>query len=168
MLYTAICPQPPVAQQKEICRVTSFPYQDKCTETNYAGLGSIADTHSASELPFCNRIKCFRIVYKDKVKHQVKSSRYDPHPGHTLIRYTMQEYVFPPHPSRQVKVVQEYLKFLSKFDLDGLSGLTTDNFTQSTSPTNLGVPTRTKSQDLAFLKGLEATVNTLSVSKSGT
>jgi hypothetical protein len=74
--------------------------------------------------------------------------------------------VFLPCSSQQVKAVQEYLKCLSKFDLDRLSCLTTDNFTQSTLPTKVGVSTRTKSQDLRFLKELQGKVNKLHVSKS--
>ncbi|KAI0253020.1 hypothetical protein BJV78DRAFT_261101 [Lactifluus subvellereus] len=46
-------------------------------------------------------------------------------------------YVFPPFPSHQVKVVQEYLKYLSI----------------------LGVPVKTKIEDLGFLKELQGSLN---------
>lgn len=72
---------------------------------------------------------------------------------------SLQPFIFPPHPSPQVKVVQEYLKFLAVYDTDGLGKLTTDDFVQSTSPISLGEPDRPKAVDLAFVKELQATLN---------
>ena len=100
---------------------------------------------------------------------QVESSTRNPLPNHSLIHRTMslEPYVFPPSPSHQVKVVQEYLKYYSEFDFDRLSGLSTDNFTQLTLPASLGLSVRTKIEELGFLKDLQASVGgkTLQVSK---
>jgi hypothetical protein len=63
-------------------------------------------------------------------------------------------YVFPPLPSPQLKVIQEYLKFYSEFDFEGLSKVTTDDFTQQTWPMNLDQPIRTKAEEIAALKQL--------------
>jgi hypothetical protein len=80
---------------------------------------------------------------------------------------SLEPYVFPPFPSHQVKVVQEYLKYYSEFDFDRLSGLSTDNFTQLTLPASLGLSVRTKIEELGFLKDLQSSVGgkTLQVSK---
>jgi hypothetical protein len=72
---------------------------------------------------------------------------------------SLQPKVFPPFPSPQVEAVQEYLKCLSKFDLEGLSRLIMDNFTLTVSPMNLGVPDKTKDEEFAFLKELQARLN---------
>jgi hypothetical protein len=75
---------------------------------------------------------------------QVESSIRNPLPNHSLIHtMSLELYVFPPFPSHQVKVVLEYSKYLPEFDLHRLSVLSTDNFTQTTSPINLGVPVKT-------------------------
>jgi hypothetical protein len=78
--------------------------------------------------------------------------------------------VFPPFPSPQVKAVQEYLKCISGFDLEGLSSLMMDNFTLTASPMNLGVPDKTKDEEFAFLKELQANLDgkPLIVSKTQT
>jgi hypothetical protein len=67
-----------------------------------------------------------------------------------------QAYVFPPFPSPQLKAVQEYLKYVTEFDFEGLSSLITDNFTVTTSPMNASVPDKTKDEEFAFLKALQA------------
>ena len=67
-----------------------------------------------------------------------------------------QPYVFPVSPSAQVKAVQDYLKYISKFDIDSLSGLLTDDFTLSVSPANLGVPVKTRAEEFAFIKEMQA------------
>jgi hypothetical protein len=63
-----------------------------------------------------------------------------------------QPYVFPVSPSRQVKAVQDYMNYVSVFDIDNLSTLITDSFTQTTLPSNLGVPVRTKDENFAVLE----------------
>lgn len=63
-------------------------------------------------------------------------------------------YVFPEDGSPQLKVVQEYFRCLCTFDLDKLSTLTTDNFTQDVKPLSLKVPQKTKAEDLESLRQL--------------
>jgi len=70
-----------------------------------------------------------------------------------------QPYVFPASPSPQVKAAKDYLKYISKFDIDGLSGLLTDDFTLSVSPANLGVPDKTRAEEFAFIKDMQAALN---------
>jgi hypothetical protein len=60
----------------------------------------------------------------------------------------------PENPSPQVKTILHYLDLIKVFNLDGLDKLFTDDFVQSTRPLSLNVPSRTKEEDLAFLKGL--------------
>jgi len=72
---------------------------------------------------------------------------------------SLQPYVFPAFPSPQVKAVQDYLKYISEFDLDGLSGLLTDDFTLSVAPVNLGVPDKTRAEEFAFIKEMQAKLN---------
>jgi hypothetical protein len=78
-------------------------------------------------------------------------------------------YVYPPFPSPQVKVVREYLQYLSDFNFDKLRTLTTDDFTQQTWPVSLGLPVRSQAEDIAVLKGLQAQLDgkPLHVSKAG-
>jgi hypothetical protein len=70
-----------------------------------------------------------------------------------------QPYVFPASPSRYVKVVQDYMKYVSIFDIDNLSTLITDGFTQTTLPSSLGVPVRTKDENFAVLKEVKGVLN---------
>jgi hypothetical protein len=72
---------------------------------------------------------------------------------------SLEPYVYPVSPSPQVQLVRDYIQYLSAFNLDKLSGLTTDNFTQQMLPTDLGVAPRTKAEDLAFLQELQAQRN---------
>jgi len=83
---------------------------------------------------------------------------------------SLQPYVFPPFPSPQVKAVQECLKCISEFDIDGLHSLMTDDFTLKMLPENLGVPDRTKAVAFAGLKEMQASLNgkPLAVSRSQT
>jgi hypothetical protein len=60
-------------------------------------------------------------------------------------------YVFPESASLQLKVVQDYMHSLATFDLNKLATLTTGDFRQITAPASLGVPARTKAEDLEFL-----------------
>jgi hypothetical protein len=64
-------------------------------------------------------------------------------------------YVFPALLSPQVKAIREYLKFYSEFDFEGLSKVTTDDFTQQTWPLSLDQPIRTKPEEIAALKQLQ-------------
>ena len=65
-------------------------------------------------------------------------------------------YEFPEDPSPQLGVIRKYYAFLSAFDLDNLSSLMTDDFTQQTAPLSLGVPKNTKSDFFAFLRQYQA------------
>jgi hypothetical protein len=62
-------------------------------------------------------------------------------------------------PSSQLKVVRDYFQYLSHWDLDKLSTLTSPGFIQETLPASMGVPTRTKTEDLAFLKDFRDSLN---------
>jgi hypothetical protein len=62
------------------------------------------------------------------------------------------KYQLPPIPSPQLKVVLDYFKCLSRWDLDKLSLLSAPHFIQETLPGSMGIPSRTKSEDIAFLK----------------
>jgi ketosteroid isomerase-like protein len=70
-----------------------------------------------------------------------------------------QPYVFPEFASPQLKVVQDYFKYLSALDIDNLGTLMADDFHQKTAPLSLGVPDKTKAQDLAFLEELKVVLN---------
>ena len=65
-------------------------------------------------------------------------------------------YEFPKNPSPQLEVLQKYYAFLSVFDIDNLNTLFTDDFTQKTLPSSLGVPDKTKNDFFAFLRRLQA------------
>jgi hypothetical protein len=60
-------------------------------------------------------------------------------------------YQRPHRPSDQMKVVLEYFDKLKVWDFDGISKLSTPGFTQQTLPKSLGLPERTKEEDIAFL-----------------
>jgi len=79
---------------------------------------------------------------------------------------SLQPYVFPPFPSSQVKAVQECLKCISEFDIDGLNSLMTDDFTLKMLPVNLGVPDRTKAVAFTGLKEMKASLNGKSLTVS--
>jgi hypothetical protein len=70
-----------------------------------------------------------------------------------------QSYVFPASPSRQVKAVQDYMKYVSVFDINNLSTLIADSFTQTTLPSNLGVPVRTKDENFAVLEEVKGVLD---------
>lgn len=109
-------------------------------------------------------------VYKGKGADSTTQSSSSPQIFATQQRMSLQPYVFPPFPSPQVKAVQEYLKCVSGFDFEGLSSLMMDNFTLTVSPMNLGVPDKTKDEEIAFLKELQANLDgkPLIVSKTQT
>ena len=60
----------------------------------------------------------------------------------------------PKCPSPQLKTVLDYFDLVKVLNLDGLEKLFTDDFVQSTLPSSLAVPPRTKQEDLEFLRGL--------------
>ncbi|KAI0263318.1 hypothetical protein BGY98DRAFT_679489 [Russula aff. rugulosa BPL654] len=60
----------------------------------------------------------------------------------------------PKSPSSQLKTVLDYLDFVKVLNLDEVEKLFTDDFVQSTFPSSLNVPPRTKQEDLEFLRGL--------------
>ena len=60
----------------------------------------------------------------------------------------------PKSPSSQLKTVLDYLDLVKVLNLDELEKLFTDDFVQSTFPSSLNVPSRTKQEDLEFLRGL--------------
>jgi hypothetical protein len=60
----------------------------------------------------------------------------------------------PKSPSSQLKTVLDYIDFVKVLNLDELEKLFTDDFVQSTFPSSLNVPPRTKQEDLEFLRGI--------------
>jgi hypothetical protein len=62
---------------------------------------------------------------------------------------------WPLDPSPQLRVVFDYLNHLSRWELDEISLLSSANFIKETLPASMGVPSRTKSEDIAFLKELQ-------------
>lgn len=68
-------------------------------------------------------------------------------------------YEFPEDPSPQLEVIRKYYAFISTFDLDNLSTLMADEFTQQMAPLSLGVPQKTKSDFLAYLGQHQANIN---------
>ena len=60
----------------------------------------------------------------------------------------------PNLPSSQLKIVLLYLDLIKVFNLEEVEKLFTDDFVQSTAPSSLHVPSRTKEEDLTFLRGL--------------
>jgi len=60
----------------------------------------------------------------------------------------------PKGPSSQLKTVLRYFELIRALDLVELDKLFADDFVQSTRPLSLGVPSRTKEEDLAFLGAL--------------
>lgn len=65
----------------------------------------------------------------------------------------MTHYEIPEAPSPQVKAILHYFDQIRVLNVHELEKLFTDDFVQSTRPLSLGVPSRTKEEDLAFLKG---------------
>jgi hypothetical protein len=59
----------------------------------------------------------------------------------------------PEFPSSQLQLVLRYLDLIKDFDLAQVEKLFTDDFVQSTQPRSIKVPSRTKEEDLAFLRG---------------
>jgi ketosteroid isomerase-like protein len=56
--------------------------------------------------------------------------------------------------SSQLKTVLRYFELVETLDTVELGKLFADDFVQSTRPLSLGVPSRTKEEDLTFLRGL--------------
>jgi hypothetical protein len=65
----------------------------------------------------------------------------------------MTHYEVPTDPSPQVKAVLHYLNQVKVLNLHEIEKLFADDFVQSTRPLSLGVPSRTKEEDLAYLQG---------------
>jgi hypothetical protein len=76
-------------------------------------------------------------------------------------------YEFPEDPSPQLQVIRKYYAFLSAFDFDNLSTLITDDFTQHQAPLSLGLPKKTKSDFLAFLRQYQADIEGQHLDVSG-
>jgi hypothetical protein len=72
------------------------------------------------------------------------------HYTHTMVT----TFEIPKSPSAQLKTVLDYLEHVKALDLPELEKLFTDDFVQSTFPSSLNVPPRSKADDLAFLRGL--------------
>jgi len=66
----------------------------------------------------------------------------------------MTNYEIPECPSPQVKAVLHYLDQVKVLNLHEIEKIFTDDFVQTTQPLSLGIPSRTKEEDLAFLQGL--------------
>jgi hypothetical protein len=64
----------------------------------------------------------------------------------------------PEFPSPQLKTVLHYLDLVKTLNIEEIDKLFIDDFVQSTRPLTLHVPSRTKEEDLAFLKGLSETL----------
>ena len=60
----------------------------------------------------------------------------------------------PKNPSSQLKTVLRYFELIKVLDIVELDKLFADDFVQSTRPLSLGVPSRTKEEDVAFLQAL--------------
>jgi hypothetical protein len=60
-------------------------------------------------------------------------------------------YQISSEPSRQLKVVLDYFNLLKTWDLEALPQLSAPHFTQATLPASLGLPVRTKEEDIDFL-----------------
>jgi hypothetical protein len=60
--------------------------------------------------------------------------------------------------SSQLKTVLRYFELVKTLDTVELGKLFADDYVQSTRPLSLGVPSRTKEDDLAFLRQIPARV----------
>jgi len=58
-----------------------------------------------------------------------------------------------PKDSAQLKTILRYFDALKAWDLAEVGKLFADDFVQSTRPLSLSVPSRTKEEDLEFLRG---------------
>jgi len=92
------------------------------------------------------------------IRAQMEPPRAHHRPPYSPVQQKMspQPYVFPASLSPQVKAVQGYLKYISEFDIDSMRGLLTDAFTLSVSPASLGVPDKTRAEEFAFIKEMQA------------
>ncbi|KAI9448695.1 hypothetical protein BJY52DRAFT_307499 [Lactarius psammicola] len=74
---------------------------------------------------------------------------------HVQRRPTMtQHYEVPKEPSPQVKAILHYFDQIKVLNLQEIEKHFADDFVQSTRPSSLGIPFRSKEEDLAFLGGL--------------
>ena len=63
-------------------------------------------------------------------------------------------YEIPKVPSPQVKVILHYFDQLKVLNLQELGNVFTDDVVQTTRPLSLGIPSRTKEENLRFLQAL--------------
>jgi hypothetical protein len=70
-----------------------------------------------------------------------------------------QPYVFPESASPQLKVIQDYFKYIAIYDFEKLSTLLTEDLVQKTRPASLGVPDRTRAELFAVLAQLRDSLN---------
>ena len=70
-----------------------------------------------------------------------------------------QPYVFPESSSPQLKVIQDYFKYIAIYDFEKLSTLLTEDLVQKTRPASLGVPDRTRAELFAVLAQLRDSLN---------
>ncbi|SRR6266403_3257619 len=66
-----------------------------------------------------------------------------------------QTYEIPLHPSPQLKAVLDYFDCLKTWEFEKITKLSTSYFTQKTLPASLGVPARSKSEDIKHLHTLQ-------------
>ena len=80
-----------------------------------------------------------------------------------------QPYVFPESASPQLKVIQDFFKYVTIFDFEKLSTLTTEDLVQKMRPASLGVPDRTRAELFAVLAQMRDSLNgkPLEVSRLG-
>ena len=70
-----------------------------------------------------------------------------------------QPYVFPESASPQLRVIRDYLHCVSIFDFEKMNTLMTEDLVQRMRPASLGVPNKTKAEDLASLAQLRDSLN---------
>ncbi|KAH9989175.1 hypothetical protein BJV77DRAFT_964026 [Russula vinacea] len=70
-----------------------------------------------------------------------------------------QPYVFPESASPQLKVIQDFFKYVTIFDFEKLSTLTTEDLVQKMRPASLGVPDRTRAELFAVLAQMRDSLN---------
>jgi hypothetical protein len=102
-------------------------------------------THQSSMLPR------FRIRYDCLVWSRTINT-WPPRDDQSHQTMSQPRFLLPSDPSPQLRVVLDYFNHLSRWELDKLSLLSSANFIQETLPVSMGIPSRTKSEDIAFLK----------------
>ena len=97
----------------------------------------------------------FKTVQQHTHTHTHSSTRAQTHNTHVYTQQLTMAIMFdmPKSPSSQLKTVLRYFDLVKVLDLAEIDKLFADDFVQSTRPLSLGVPSRTKEEDLAFLRG---------------